>query len=1008
MSGLGRQISEVTAKAERRNITVLFCDIVGSSALATKLDPEDLRAILKNFRECCESAISQYDGHIARYMGDGVLAYFGFPLAHEDDAERAVNAALLMVSSISESPDTVDRVKVRVGIATGLVVVGDLIGEGPSREFALIGEAPNLAAALQQLAKPNEILIGPQTERLLGGVFDLEDAGEHKLKGQEHLSRISRVRGARPTRTRFDARHRSDLNPVLGRQEQRGLLDACFERARAGEGEIVAMIGEPGIGKSRLIVDFCEAHKREDRTIILLQCSQHHAGSPWYPVTRFLEHAINAQTEPARKLENLERLIDAHAPEEKTFITPLLAGLLSIPGATAAASESTPQQRKRATNAGLIRMLLAQADRRPVIVVCEDVHWIDPSTAELLDRLRHTMSGKKVLLVLSCRPDFSLPWFKQPGVTLISMDRLEPADARSLVALVAKDHELPEDVIDQIVSKADGIPLFIEEVTKAILDSRIAGEPIRIQSVPDTLHDSLMARLDKVAPMKVIAQTAAAIGREFQIDLLEAVAVGTPAEVGSAIDALLAAGLLYESSHGTRAYTFNHALVQDAAYSSMLREERRHLHKRVATALGEKFPDTAESHPELVAYHYSQAQEKEAAIGFWIKAAQQAGKRSAFIEASTHLQTALEQVAEFPESEKRDKMELQLLEPFASASIAARGFGAAQTMQALMRARELCERSDDHLRTISVMNGMTGMHMMRGEFEKSLSVSQSLLERAQTRSDATALLMGHRVLGMSLFVLGRLEESLQHLRTAIELYEPKRHAPLALVYSQDFRATAESYLGLATVVAGRVEAGLSHGNAALAHAEELRHPHSICYVLPFLTGAYLVAGRAEEALPVAERTIALSNQYVFPQWQAGGLLLRGWARLDLGDAAAGVDDIRKAIAGLEATGTLIWMRFAQFQLARGLAMTGERNAALEMAEQSLQHLSTTSGRWYEAEVHRFKGDLIADDARHEAERCYQAAIDCATRQGSVLFHLRAMNALETVRGGLEKAQQRAG
>jgi len=335
--------------------------------------------------------------------------------------------------------------------------------------------------------------------------------------------------------------------------------------------------------------------------------------------------------------------------------------------------------------------------------------------------------------------------------------------------------------------------------------------------------------------------------------------------------ALLAAGLLHERGYGSHAYTFKHALVQDAAYSSMLRDERRRLHQRIARTLVEKFPETAENQPELVAHHYSQARESEAAIDFWRKAAQQASKRSAFVEASTHLQTALKQIAEMPESERRDKIELPLQEAFASASIAAKGFGAVQTMDALVRAVELCERSGDHLRTISVLNGMVGVRMVRGEFEQSLSVSQDLLERAKTQSDATALLMGHRALGMSLFVLGRLDEACGHLREAIELYDPVRHAPLALVFAQDLKASTQAYLGLATVVAGRVEAGLGHCCEALAHAEQLRHPHSICYVLPFMTGAYLAAGRAEEALPLAERTIALSNRYVFPQWQAARL-----------------------------------------------------------------------------------------------------------------------------------------
>ena len=992
-------------RAERRNVTVLFCDVVGSSALAVKLDPEDLREILRAFRECCEDAISEYKGHVARFMGDGMLAYFGFPVAHEDDAERAVNAALQIVSSIAKLTFAdVPRIDVRIGIATGLVVVGDLIGEGSSREFALIGEAPNLAASLQQLAKPNQILIAPQTRRLLARSFDLEDLGEHRPKGQEQAVLVSRVLRPSPVRSRFDARQTTGLTPFVGRAADLSALQACFARARNADGQVVTISGEPGIGKSRLVLDFRTGIADDDYATLLFQCSPQHTSSPWYPVIRHIEDAagISHDTQPASRLEKLEALVADLVPQERATIVPLLAALLSIPvGNRFPALELTPQQQKRRTIAALIRLIRSQAEQRPVLLIGEDVHWVDPSSWELLEQLRGELANCRLLILLSYRPEFRVAWPDQPNLTSISMTRLDAVDARSIVEFVAGNGGLPDDVIGQIVSKTDGVPLFIEEVTKAVLarretrPDRTEGTSTAVPTVPETLHDSLMARLDRLAPMKAIAQAAAAIGREFEMNLLESVASAPPEDVRTAIEGLLKAGLLFRRGQPSgQAYAFKHALVQDAAYASMLRDDRKHLHRRIATALRDKFSEFAASQPELLAHHFAQAGELKSAISYWLKAGQQASRRSAFVEATTHLQMALRHLPDLPNNAERDQLELQLLQSLASASIAARGFGAAETMQTLNRALQLCEKSSGPSLTFPVLNGMVGVHMMRGEFESALAVAQDLLARAKQQGDTTALLMGNRVLGMSLFVIGRLEEARLHLRKAIELYKPKRHAPLALIFSHDFKATAETYLGLATAIAGSPEDGIRLCVSALAYAEELRHPHSICYVLPFLAGAYLVAGHAEDALPVAERTMALSNEYGFPQWLAGGLLLRGWAHIDRGKIGQGLEDIRSSINGLETTGTLIWMQFAQFQLARALFKAGEARAAEELVERILVEIRTTRGRWYEAEVQRFSGDLfLAGGNKIEAAHCYENAIACAARQGARLFEERAREAL---------------
>jgi predicted ATPase len=554
-------------------------------------------------------------------------------------------------------------------------------------------------------------------------------------------------------------------------------------------------------------------------------------------------------------------------------------------------------------------------------------------------------------------------------------------------------------VIDQIIAKTDGVPLFVEEVTKAVLEEHsvrsgeTAADLNTAIAVPDTLHDTLMSRLEQQESAKAVVQMSSAIGREFSLGLLEAVASLPQHDVRTAIDRLLETGLLYRRANvDSDIYTFKHALIQDAAYASMLRDERRGLHRKIAQTLCLDFADVGEAAPELVAHHYTQAGEVTTAIGYWLKGGRLASKRSAFVEAATQFENALKLLREVPAGQNRDGLELQLQQSLAMAQIALKGFGAEDTMHAFNRALQLCEHVADPTQIFAVLNGMAGVHLMRGEFEQSRNLALQLLERASRHNDTTALLMGHRIMGMSLFVIGELQDARRHLQSAIELYEPTLHAPLALLYSQDLKATAQVYLGLTSILMGQIGDGLAYADEALALAERLRHPHSICYVLPFLAGSYLLAGMPQTAFPLAERTVALSGEYGFQQWRAGGVMLRGWARLDLGEVESAIVDLRNSIEGLQATGTLIWMRFAHFLLARALAKTGGESAALDIIDRLVAEIRTTSGRWFEAEVHRLRGELLLAWGRpaDEAEACYDASLAIAARQGAGLWQLRAM------------------
>src|SRR6266516_1572912 len=985
------------ARAERRHLTVLLCDLVGSTALSARLDPEDLRRILREFQRCCGDAIRRYEGHTARFMGDAVLAYFGFPTAHEDNVERTVKAALEMVESVSALAIPIaEKLEVRIGIASGLVVVGDLIGEGPSREFALVGDAPNLAARLQALAEPNQILVAPRTRHLLGRLFEFGDLGDHSIKGFERPIHVWRVLAPGSASSRFEARQSSHLTPLIGRQAELGLLQKQYSKAKRGKGQVVLVSGEPGIGKSRLIMALRNRLAGESCVFLSFQCSSYHTSSALYPFIHCLERAagITRDTSAAARLDKLEALVSLRTEQTKSIVPPL-AVLLSIPITDRYAPlDLTPEQLKSRILSALLALLQASAEQEPVILVFEDVHWADPTSLELLERIRDNAKNWRMLVILLHRPDLNLPWAEQPHVSSLAINRLDRVQVTSMVESLTEGQVLPQTVIEQILAKTDGVPLFVEEITKAVLQSTIGG-PNEDRSdaqlvVPDTLHDSLMARLDQLAPVKTVAQIAAVIGREFSFELLKTVAPFPENEVDAAIDRLIASGLVFRSGHvSEQNFAFKHALVRDEAYASLLHDQRRKLHGRLAETLCRDFKEIADTAPEIVAQHYAQAGKPKPAIDYWLKAGRQASARSAFVEASTHLQQALKLLAELPAGMDRDNLELPLQQTLGNAFAAGKGFGAAETIQAYKRALDLCNNFEESPQRFTVLNGIIAFHIIRGEFEQSRVLAEDLLSRAHQQDDSMPRLMAHRALGQALYLIGELTAARDHLSNSLKLYDAARHGSLAPIFSQ-------TYLALASVVLGDIGRGLAFGRDAVHLAEQLRHPHSICNALAFLAGAHVLCGDAEAAYPVAERTITLASEYGFPLWLAGGQMLRGWARCNLEDAERGLAEIRKSVKALEATGALIWVQFARYLLAQALAKAEQLTDARKLVDQILMMVAGTSGRWYEAELHRLKGDLLLHDSTAAPEACYERAMAVAARQGARLWQLRAANALASI------------
>lgn len=731
---------DTSSPAERRQITVMFCDLVGSTALASRLDPEDLRELIGAYHRCAAETAAQFDGFVARYMGDGVLVYFGYPHAHEDDAERAVRLGLALIEAVDRLHfEAITKLQVRIGVSTGLVVVGDLVGSGEVRERAAIGETPNLAARLQSLAEPNAVVIEPRTRRLLGNLFEYRDLGTVEVKGLNELVHAYQVLRPSVVESRFEALHASTLASLVGRDAERELLLRDWEQAKKGDGQVVLLSGEPGIGKSRIAATLQEDIKTEPHARLRYFCSPYHAESALYPIINGLERMAGFERKdtPDIRIGKLEALLAPTCPPKEEMA--LLAELLSLPVEDRYPPlELALQLKKVKTFEALVRHMEAVARRQPVLMIFEDIHWIDPSSRELLDLLIERVRHLPVLLLVTFRPELNPRLAGPPHVTPMTLNRLGQRDGAALVKQIDGDHCLTSEMIEEIVSRADGVPLFLEELTKAVLEvaedgsasnAVILAAPPPAILVPATLYASLMARLDRLGPeAKTVAQVGSALGREFSHELLAALAGASEAELRATLSRLSEAGLILSQGAPPRAtYLFKHALVQDAAYGTLLRGPRRELHGRIAETLETRFPETAMGQPEILAHHCEEAGRIEKALSYRFKAGQKALARSAMTEALVQMRKGLALLNRLPESDGHQQQELDLLILLGQALIAIKGFGASDVSEVLVRARQLCDQLGHPPQFIRVLWGQWMQHLSRGELATSSQVADEML-----------------------------------------------------------------------------------------------------------------------------------------------------------------------------------------------------------------------------------------------------------------------------------------
>ncbi len=993
-------------EAERRQLTVMFCDLVGSTELAARLDPEDMGRVIRAYQECCAEGAERWGGHVAKYMGDGVLTYFGWPRAHEDDAERAVRAGLAIIDALAglETPGG-DPPAARVGIATGLVMVGELIGKGSAQEQSVVGETPNLAARLEALAEPGSVVISQATRRLVGGIFDLADLGPQRLKGFAEPLAAFRVEGEGRAESRFEAMHASGVTPLVGRAHELEILLERWAWAKDGDGQVVLLSGEPGIGKSRLLRALREQLGRKPHLALSHFCSPYHTNSALHPIITQLERAAGFASDdgPEAKLTKLEALL-GQATERLDEAMPLLAALLGLAtGERYPALNLSPQRQKQRQLEVLIEQLAGLARRRPVLELYEDVHWVDPSTLELLDLLVERVRALPVLAVLTYRPEFSPSWAGQAHVTSLPLNRLGRRQGAAMVERVTGGKALPGEVLEQIVARTDGVPLFVEELTKTVLELGLLTEvgdryelsgPLPPLAIPATLHDSLMARLDRLAPVREVAQIGAVIGRNFSYELLAAAALIPADQLNHALDHLAAAELVFRrGSPPAATYSFKHALVQDVAYQSLLKSRRQQLHARIAEALKVQFPQTIVHEPEVLARHLTEAGLAAQAIEYWQRAGRLAMAQAANKEAAAHFRKTLELLATLPETRERRMEEIALQSALGGALIHMKGVASQDVERTYDRARELCEGVGDPWQLFLVEWGLCHVYLARAEHLRARELADGLLVLAAREADPALLLQAHHAAWSIHNLLGEAAEARAACERGWALYDHDVHSSQAFVYGGHDPAVCSRNIGSWAVWRlGFPDQALAWQEAGLALAE--RHPHPPMLAHTFTWAAFLHQFRRDlvKLHEQAERAATLAHEQALANNEAEASMLLGWLMSEEGEPEQGIGLIRRGMSVRQASGTMFHHSYFLGLLAQAHARAGQSAEALHLVSEALSFAESRSERWYEPELRRLRGEYLHREGATracDAEASLEEALNVARAQGAKAWELRS-------------------
>jgi class 3 adenylate cyclase/predicted ATPase len=998
-------------EAELRQITVMFCDLVGSTPLSEKLDPEDLRVLIDAYREACSTAIRRYGGEVASYAGDGVMAFFGWPRAHEDDAVRAVHAALDTLSAVTNVSGPVTLAS-RVGVCSGLVVVRDIGAGGAAGSMDAVGETPNIAARLQTLATPDSVLISASTKHLISEAFDLQDLGSQELKGVTKPIQVYRVLAAKSIASRFETAHGDSLSPLIGRSIELSLFLDRWQKVKEAEGQVILLSGIPGVGKSRLIHELKSSIQREPHILLNYQCSSYHSQSAFFPIIEQLKQAtqITDRDSNSDKLVKLNTYF-SNVIGDSTELALLAANLLSIPTENnQELSQLTPQQIKNKTITRLVEMLLALSAQRPTLCVFEDAHWLDPSTLEFLELAISRIVRARFLLIVSCRPEFRPALFNRANVTTYSLTRLSRNEVAAMIRDLLRGETMPQKIVDEIIDKADGVPLFIEELTSSIqrAPARARPEngdfnrtkPSTALKVPETLHDALMERLDRVAPGHRVAQTAAVIGREFSYDLLSFAAGLGGNDLNSALSVLEEADVIHRVDIlPSVRFAFKHVLLRDAIYNSLLKGKRQEIHADIAAILETHFHELVESQPELLAYHYGEAGDYQMAVKYWRAAGLRAFAHSANVEAIANFRKALEVLATLPETPKRNEQESEIQLALGVPLIAVRGYAAAEAREAFARARALCLKLDNAPNYFQALFGLWGHSWMGGKHDEALDMADEFLSRSQASDDPVPSMVAHRVMGSTLLTVGEFQPAREHFEQSIALSRVGGKQPLYGLYVVEPRAASTLLLSWDLWFLGYPDQSLARVSEALSLAQGLSQSYTIAFAHYMTSVVHLLRGDPDRALASAEASLEMSREQRFSLYEILSMISRGRALGELGRLGEAKSEIKRGIDEARRSGIGFMLPMMASWLADIHAQSGDNEAALSIVEQTLSDLDEVTGRAWEAELYRQRAQLLLTLDRtktSEAEGYLKDSIVVARHQSAKSLELRAASTLATL------------
>lgn len=989
----------VSSIAERRQLTVMFCDLADSAALADKLDPEELRSLIIRYQHACTRHVTRFGGHVAQYLGDGILVYFGYPTAHEDDAHRAIYSGLGCLEAVAELNTELDleaseQLIVRIGIHTGLVVTGE-IGTGLTKEHLALGRTPTIAARLQSLAPSNSLIVSGDTYRLIAGFFETEPMGAQALKGIALPIEVYRVKQEGDAKDRFDVALRcGGLTPLVGRTFEIDQINKLWEKATQGQGQVALLKGEAGVGKSRLTRAFRDHLKNQRHSYLSTKGLAFAGASSFRPVIETLEKTFGFERHEAvsSRFQKLETTLKKHQMSLVDH-APLFASILGLPLPDDYQEVvMTPELRKRRTLEAVFQFIQHLSLEQPLLFVVEDLHWLDPSTLELLNMLVMQGPTQRIFVFFTCRPTFSSPWIARSNLTEFNLSQLNEIEVRAMVNRLTQDRGLPEEFVDAIVEKTDGVPLFVEELTKMVIESGLVKEvdgryviqgEFSSLNIPSTLQDSLTARLDGLGPAKEIAQLAAVIGREFSFDLLQAITDHQKSDLERHLAVLLDAELCFQRGVGSdKSYVFKHALIQETAMRSMLKSKRHHVHRKIATVIEHQHPEIARMRPEYVAQHYSDAGEYDTAINWWLRAGKHALSLSANLEAIDHLENGLKLLRTLTETDKNLQRDLQFQTALGPAYCATLGYAAPAVEKAYSRARELCRRLGETPELFPTLWGSWAYYVVRADLSAARDSANEMLRIAQSKENNALLLEAHMALGVTSYFLGRPQDALQHMELALAADSEHRDRSFTFVSGQDAGVCNLAFMGLTLWMLGRPEEALNRSREAVALARSLKHPFSLAYALNFASWLRFMLGQPDRAALLAEEEITIAGQQGF-FWVTLGSIIVGWSQAQGVEVGAGLEKIRNGLAAYRGPGARL-SETLQLAITAEVALKhGDALAAQACIDEALVASKQTSECFWLADLHRILGDISVHLEIDDAGQHYETALALAQQQGAI-------------------------